>query len=85
MPIPVFQTIGLIGKFGDPNVAGALKQIAAHLLQRQLRVLLDESSAELIPDSGLEVASRPESCEIELNLLASTSGRRPGQNKHARS
>ena len=58
MPIPVFHTIGLIGKFGDPNVAGALNQIAAHLLQRQLRVLLDESSAQLIPDSGLEVASR---------------------------
>ena len=67
MPIPVFQTIGLIGKFGDPNVAGALKQIAAHLLQRQLRVLLDESSAELIPDSGLEVASRNaigEQCDL---------------------
>lgn len=67
MPIPVFHTIGLIGKFGDPNVAGALNQIAAHLLQRQLRVLLDESSAQLIPDSGLEVASRAaigERCDL---------------------
>ncbi|MDG4563345.1 MAG: NAD(+) kinase [Candidatus Competibacter sp.] len=67
MPIPVFHTIGLIGKFGDPNVAGALNQIAAHLLQRQLRVLLDESSAQLIPDSGLEVASRAaigEQCDL---------------------
>jgi NAD+ kinase len=67
MPIPVFHTIGLIGKFGDPNVAGALNQIAAHLLQRQLRVLLDESSAQLIPDSGLEVASRTaigEQCDL---------------------
>ncbi len=67
MPIPVFHTIGLIGKFGDPNVAGTLNQIAAHLLQRQLRVLLDESSAQLIPDSGLEVASRAaigEQCDL---------------------
>ena len=67
MPIPVFHTIGLIGEFGDPNVAGALNQIAAHLLQRQLRVLLDESSAQLIPDSGLEVASRAaigEQCDL---------------------
>ncbi|MGB5063570.1 MAG: NAD(+) kinase [Candidatus Competibacter sp.] len=67
MPIPVFHTIGLIGKFGDPNVAGTLNQIAAHLRQRQLRVLLDESSAQLIPDSGLEVASRTaigEQCDL---------------------
>ena len=58
MPNPVFHTIGLISKFGDPNVAGTLNQVAAHLRQHQLRVLLDESSAQLIPDSGLEVASR---------------------------
>ncbi len=67
MSSPVFHTIGLIGKFGDPNVAGTLDQIAAHLRQRQLRVLLDESSAQLIPDSGLEVASRTaigEQCDL---------------------
>ncbi len=67
MSSPVFHTIGLIGKFGDPNVAGTLNQIAAHLRQRQLRVLLDESSAQLIPDSGLEVASRTaigEQCDL---------------------
>ena len=58
MPTPVFHTIGLIGKFGDPNFSDTLGQIADHLRQRQLRVLLDESSARLIPDNGLEVASR---------------------------
>jgi NAD+ kinase len=69
MPTPVFHTIGLIGKFGDPNVAETLDQIAAYLRQRQLRVLLDESSARLIPDNGLEVASRTaigEQCDLAI-------------------
>jgi NAD+ kinase len=69
MPSPVFHTIGLIGKFGDPHVADTLNQIAAHLRQRELRVLLDESSARLIPDNGLEVASRTtigEQCDLAI-------------------
>jgi NAD+ kinase len=69
MSTPVFHTIGLIGKFGDPHVAETLNQIAAHLRQRQLRVLLDESSARLIPDNGLEVASRAtigEQCDLAI-------------------
>lgn len=64
-----FHTIGLIGKFGDPNVAGTLSQIAAHLRQRQLRVLLDESSARLIPGNSLEIASRTmigEQCDLAI-------------------
>jgi NAD+ kinase len=55
-----FHTIGLIGKFGDPNVSGTLNQIANYLRQRQLRVLLDDLSARLIPDNGLEIANRTE-------------------------
>ncbi|HRX70044.1 MAG: NAD(+) kinase [Candidatus Competibacteraceae bacterium] len=66
---PVFHTIGLIGKFGDPNVAGTLHQIAAHLQRHQLRVLLDDSSARLIPNHDLEVASREaigEQCDLVI-------------------
>ena len=55
-----FHTVGLIGKFGDPNVSGTLNQIANFLRQRQLRVLLDDLSARLIPDNGLEIANRAE-------------------------
>jgi NAD+ kinase len=70
MSTPVFHTIGLIGKFGDPNVADTLQQIAAHLLRRRLRVLLDDSSARLMPDSGgLEIASRDrigEQCDLAI-------------------
>lgn len=69
MSTPIFHTIGLIGKFGDPNVAEPLNQIAIYLRQRQLRVLLDESSARLIPDHNLEVASRDtigEQCDLAI-------------------
>lgn len=67
--VPVFHTIGLIGKFGESNVAGALHQIADHLLRRQLRVLLDESTARLIPGNTLESASRAvigEQCDLAI-------------------
>ncbi|MBL8260302.1 MAG: NAD(+) kinase [Candidatus Competibacteraceae bacterium] len=69
MSIPAFHTIGLIGKFGDPNVAQTLDQIAAYLRQRHLRVLLDESSARLMPGNDLEVASRArigEQCDLVI-------------------
>ena len=69
MPTSVFHTIGLIGKFGDPNVAGTLNQIAAHLSRRQLRVLLDDSSARLMPNNSLEIASRitiGEQCDLVI-------------------
>ena len=67
--VPVFHTIGLIGKFGESNVAGALYQIADHLIRRRLRVLLDESTARLIPNNALEAASREmigEQCDLAI-------------------
>ena len=66
-----FHTIGLISKFGDPTGAGTLNQIAAYLRQRQLRVLLDESSAQWIPNNGLEIASRAtmgEQCDLVIAI-----------------
>lgn len=54
----IFNTIGVIGKFGDPSVADTLNQLTAFLRRRQLRVLFDEESARLIPPNGLEVANR---------------------------
>lgn len=54
----LFNTVGLIGKFGDPGVADTLHQITRFLRRCQLRILFDEGSARLIPPNGLEVASR---------------------------
>ncbi len=68
----IFSTIGLIGKYGDPSVAAALaQQIAACLQRRKLQVLLDESSAGLIPTDGLEVADRDalgQRCDLVIVL-----------------
>ena len=58
MPDIHFQTIGLIGKYGDPGVADTLKTLSNHLKARQRHVLLDAHSAELLPDHGLETAER---------------------------
>lgn len=75
MSILAFHTIGLIGKFGDPNVAGTLQQIAAYLRQRQLRVLLDESSARLMADHDLEIASREQiGAECDLVIVMGGDG-----------
>lgn len=54
----VFNTIGLIGKFGDSSVAGTLNQIAAHLRRRDCRILCDEDTLRLIPPNGLDSANR---------------------------
>ncbi len=54
----VFNTIGLIGKYGDSGVAATLDQIADFLKRAGLRVMLDEATAELVSARGLEVATR---------------------------
>jgi len=53
-----FNTIGLIGKFGDPGVGDTLTQLAQFLQEGQHEVLLDETTAEVLPNHGLPTASR---------------------------
>ncbi|MDA1108173.1 MAG: NAD(+) kinase [Proteobacteria bacterium] len=55
-----FRCIGLIGKFGDPNVGATIHTLSAHVRQRGLKVLLDEATAELVPGHGLDIAERSE-------------------------
>ncbi|MFO1349824.1 MAG: hypothetical protein U1F68_03745 [Gammaproteobacteria bacterium] len=54
----VFNTIGLIGKFGDPSVADSLGQIATFLRRRDLRMLLDDRVGQADAAARLEVVSR---------------------------
>lgn len=54
----IFNTIGLIGKFGDTSGADTLNQIAAWLRRHDVKVLFDEGTAALLPPNGLEVANR---------------------------
>ncbi len=57
-----FQTIGLIGKYGDAGIADTLLALAAFLREQGRRVLLDRETAELIAPRavGWEVAGREE-------------------------
>lgn len=55
-----FNTVGLIGKVGDPNVSKALIAIHDHLNARGIELLLDSETAEHIPDHTMSTASREE-------------------------
>ncbi len=68
----VFNSLGLIGKYDNPQVAGTLiEQIADYLCERQVRVFLDETSAALKPHNGLEIVDRrtlARSCDLAIVL-----------------
>lgn len=64
-----FNCIGLIGKYADPSIRGIFQTLAAYLKQHQFRLMLDESTAELLPDHGMETASRErlgECCDLVI-------------------
>ncbi|OOZ41752.1 hypothetical protein BOW53_02645 [Solemya pervernicosa gill symbiont] len=64
-----FKTIGLIGKFDDPSIAGTLHALSEHLLEQRQQLLLDENTAKLLPELNLESASRDEigrRCELAI-------------------
>ncbi|MGF1526478.1 MAG: NAD(+) kinase [Candidatus Competibacterales bacterium] len=54
----IFNTIGLIGKFGDASINPTLAHVALLLRRRSRRILLDEETAKLVPPNGLPTASR---------------------------
>jgi len=55
-----FQHIGLIGKYADPTVGATLHAVAEYLKSRTEEILLDEATAEVWPEHGLETVSREE-------------------------
>lgn len=56
----IFQRIGIIGKYGAPNVGALLQALADYLRSHQIDILLDEAAAEFWADHGLTVANREE-------------------------
>jgi len=52
-----FKTIGLIGKYGDPSVSETLRLIYGDLINRDLTVVLDESSARFTHDNSPQQVS----------------------------
>ncbi len=66
-----FDTIGLIGKTGDPGVADTLVTLAADLGQRGLKVILDASAAEHFAQPTEAVMKRAElagECDLAIVL-----------------
>lgn len=64
-----FNTIGLIGKYGDPGIAQTLATMATFLTGRRLTVLLDAETAQTVPGLGLPTADRDEigrRCELAV-------------------
>ncbi|HED12609.1 MAG TPA: NAD(+) kinase [Gammaproteobacteria bacterium] len=66
-----FSKIGLIGKYGDPSVAGALLRIAGLLKNKDCEVWLDASTAEHIPEHNLAIADFDElgqKCDLAITV-----------------
>lgn len=61
------RTVGIIGKFGDAEIGGTIYKLSAFLLTKNLRVLLHEHAANVMPGHGLETADHKkigESCDL---------------------
>jgi len=66
-----FKTVGLIGRYGDPTVSTLLHDLSTFLKNRKLNVLLDESTASIVPDHNLDIANRQmlgEKCDLVIVL-----------------
>lgn len=55
-----FQRIGIIGKYGTPNMGSMLQELTDYLHARRMEILLDEDAAEVWNDHQLTVANRDE-------------------------
>lgn len=72
---PSFNAIGLIGKYGDPGIRDILKTLSDYLQRCDRKLLLDESTADLLPGHGLETASRERiGTECDLAIIIGGDG-----------
>lgn len=64
-----FKTIGLIGKYGDPNVGETLKRLNDYLNNKNLQVILDQDTSALLPLAGVQtgqVADIGKQCDLAI-------------------
>lgn len=64
-----FSRIGLIGKYGDPNVTTALQALIRFLEDRNLQVILDADSAKLSSSANGSIMARREfatACDLVI-------------------
>jgi len=53
----LFQQIGIIGKIGDPSIAGTLNQLYAYLQNRGHTVLVDSDAAKFVTQAEVPNAA----------------------------
>ncbi len=66
-----FNCIGLIGKYGDPGVAGAVLDLSRILQQRGCEVILEDQTAEAITNLQLPAASQTDmasQCDLAITV-----------------
>lgn len=70
-----FRRIGIIGKRTDVNVAPTLRKLIEHLATCPVEVLLDDGSANHLPQAGLPVYARSElGAHIDLAIVVGGDG-----------
>lgn len=55
-----FSTIGLIGRYNDPTIHPALNDLGDYLTSKKIHVLLDDGTAENLPNWKFDTISRHE-------------------------
>lgn len=68
-----FRTIGLIGKYADPGIAGTVRAVAGQLRQRNLTILADEQCRPYLEDAGEPAATR-ETIAAQADLIVVIGG-----------
>ncbi|MEN8107045.1 MAG: NAD(+) kinase [Pseudomonadota bacterium] len=64
-----FKRVGLIGKTGDRNVTVTLRALVDFLERHKAKIMLDESIADMLPDSACPVVDRPslaQKCDLAI-------------------
>jgi NAD+ kinase len=64
-----FKSVGLIGKFGDPKVSEAILRVHSVLQNHEIKVLLDQATAEQHTNLEIETASRNkigQTCDLAI-------------------
>jgi len=69
MTTQAFNNIGIIGKYGDPEVADSVRRLTKFLRARGCTVYLETTSAKYIPDHGLiaaDLATIGQQCDLAI-------------------
>lgn len=71
MSTQAFHSIGIIGKFGDPEVAASMLHLSKFLRERGCEVYLEATTAKYIALHGMHVATMPEiaqACDLVITV-----------------